>query len=212
MNCEEARAGYLAGDDDERIALHMEGCAACRSRVAALAAARTSLSDPALWEEPSPQLADQVIGLIAGSPRAETDAPRRWAVPVLVAAMLVAVAALGVTSILAAPDWEVDIPGTEIAPQASATVSGWNTDTGTRMRLETAGLDEAPEGYVYEFWMSEGPLHVSAGTFRSAGEVDLWAGVRRADYPRLWITLEKVGDYAGPSSHTVLDVVSLQGE
>ena len=32
--------------------------------------------------------------------------------------------------------------------------------------------------------------HVSAGTFREAGRIEAWSGVRRSDFPRIWNTLE----------------------
>jgi hypothetical protein len=103
------------------------------------------------------------------------------------------------------PDWVVSMPGTDLAAQASSTVSGWNTDSGTRMLLSIEGLDPAPDGYVYELWLSKGPVHVSAGTFTAAGDVELWAGVTRADFPRLWVTLEPLDEDESPSRSTVLD-------
>jgi hypothetical protein len=104
-----------------------------------------------------------------------------------------------------APDWEVAVPGTDLAPGATAMVSGWNTDSGTRMVVEVDGLTPAPAGYMYEFWLSNGPIHISAGTFRSPGEVELWSGVARAAFPRLWITLEPIDEDESPSGQTVLD-------
>ena len=97
------------------------------------------------------------------------------------------------------------MPATELAPQATSTVLGWNTDSGTRMLLEVEGLDRAPAGYVYEFWLSEGPLHISAGTFTGNGEIELWSGVTRAEFPRLWVTLEPLDEDESPSGTTVLD-------
>jgi hypothetical protein len=73
------------------------------------------------------------------------------------------------------------------------------------MLLSVDGLEGAPDGYVYEFWLSEGPLHISAGTFTASGDIELWSGVSRADFPRLWVTLEPLDEDESPSSHTVLD-------
>lgn len=206
MNCDEVRAAYLAGEPQETFREHLAGCGDCRSRLPALEAARAGLSDPASWEEPSPQLADRLVGLISAEPSGGVPATwrrrLRWAA--VVAAVLV-VAAVGAVNLLRAPDWVVEMPGTSLEPTAEATVAGWNTDAGTRLRLEIFGLGDAPPGHVYELWLSQEGNHVSAGTFRSGGEVELWVGVSRRDYPRLWVTLEEIGPYAGPSSATVLD-------
>ncbi len=103
------------------------------------------------------------------------------------------------------PDWEVALPATDLAPDAAATVSGWNEEAGTRMVVDIEGLAPAPAGSFYEFWLSNGPVHISAGTFQTSGEIELWSGVARADYPRLWITLEPIDEDESPTTHTVLD-------
>ncbi len=208
MNCDEFRAQYLAGENVEATDGHLAGCGACRSRRPDLEAGRIALMDPAIWEEPPPELGDQVIALIAGSQnRAPTGVGRleRWARPLAAAAVVVV--AVGLFGLLRSPspDWEVAMPGTELAPLATSTVLGWNTDAGTRMILAVEGLDPAPDGFVYEFWLSDGPLHISAGTFAADGEIELWSGVTRAEFPRLWVTLEPLDDDESPSGHTVLD-------
>lgn len=208
MNCDEFRAQYLAGENGEATDAHLAGCAACRSRHPDLEAGRIALMDPAIWEEPPPELEDQVIALIAGNQnRAPTGAGRleRWVRPLVAAAVvLVAVGLYGVLR-SPSPDWEVAMPGTDLAPLATSTVAGWNTDAGTRMILAVEGLDPAPDGFVYEFWLSDGPLHISAGTFSADGEIELWSGVTRAEFPRLWVTLEPLDDDESPSDQTVLD-------
>ena len=208
MNCDEFRAQYLAGENGEATDAHLTGCAACRSRHPDLEAGRIALMDPAIWEEPPPELEDQVIALIAGNQnRAPTGAGRleRWVRPLVAAAVVVV--AVGLYGVLRSPspDWEVAMPGTDLAPLATSTVAGWNTDAGTRMILAVEGLHPAPDGFVYEFWLSDGPLHISAGTFSADGEIELWAGVTRAEFPRLWVTLEPLDDDESPSGHTVLD-------
>jgi hypothetical protein len=92
---------------------------------------------------------------------------------------------------------------------ASGTVAGWNTESGTRMVLDIEGLDPAPPGFVYELWLSAGPRHISAGTFVEAGnDLELWAGVSRRDYPRVWVTLEPLDDNESLSGETVLDTAA----
>jgi hypothetical protein len=164
--------------------------------------------DSVIWEEPSPELENQVIALITGTPTTSPPGPgrlERWMRPLAAAAAVVV--AVGFYAVLRAPspDWEVVMPGTDTAPQATSTVAGWNTDSGTRLMLAIRGLEPAPQGHVYEFWLSDGPLHISAGTFKAGGEIELWAGVTRADFPRLWVTLEQLDDDESPSGTTVLD-------
>ena len=96
-------------------------------------------------------------------------------------------------------------PATDLAPNAVATIDGWNEASGTRVRLNIDGLPAAPQGYFYELWFSEGPLHISAGSFRETDGVEMWAGVTRAEFPRLWITLEPIDEDEAPSGDTVLD-------
>lgn len=208
MKCEEIRAMYLAAESEELTAAHMSECAACRAVRNDLDVGRLNLSEPMIWEEPPPELENQVVALISGNQTPASGAPRRqqrWIRPVAAAAVFIA--AVGLVAVLRAPspDWTVAMPGTDLAPGASSTVVGWNTDTGTRMLLTVDGLERAPEGYVYEFWLSGGPLHISAGTFTASGEIELWSGVSRGDFPRLWVTLEPLDEDESPSGHTVLD-------
>lgn len=208
MNCDEFRALFLAGEDGAGTAAHLEQCSACRSSRHDLEAGRIVLTDPATWEEPPPELAAQVIGLIAGNQsRAATRLGRleRWVRPIAAAAIVVIAAGLYGLLRTPPPDWEVAMPGTDLAPLAMSNIAGWNTESGTRMVVTIDGLDPAPTGYVYEFWLSQGPLHISAGTFSAGGEIALWTGVTRADFPRLWVTLEPLDDDEAPSTHTVLD-------
>jgi hypothetical protein len=76
------------------------------------------------------------------------------------------------------------------------------------MLLSVDCLKPAPPGFTYEMWLSDGPVHISAGTFRTGGEVKLWAGVPRSDFPRLWVTLEPLDEDSSPSVATVLDTGS----
>lgn len=75
------------------------------------------------------------------------------------------------------------------------------------MRVRTTGLDPAPDGFVYEMWLSKDEIHISGGTFTQPNDVELLIGVTRADYPRIWITLEAIDEDESPSPATVLDTV-----
>jgi hypothetical protein len=167
------------------------------------------IADPDTWEEPSADLGDRVVAAVMSEATLHRrGGPRRR--PVLAAAAAAAFVLVGFVAVVLVfgedPDWTVEIAGTPLAPDAGGTVLGWNAESGTRMILELTGLDPAPPGEIYELWLSEGSRHVSAGTFVEAGDdLELWAGVTRRDYPRIWITLEPLDDDPGPSSHTVLD-------
>ncbi len=206
MNCEELQARLLAG---EPVAAegHLASCAACRSAVPDLEALRQRLADPALWEEPSPELGDRVVEMVVGAAGDRRPVrSRRW-IPVWVAAVGTVAAALVVGVVRpGAPDWELELRATASGSVAVAQVAGWNTDAGTRMELEVEGLRRVGPDAYYELWLtSPDGRHVSAGTFRGPGEVTLWAGVRRADYPRIWVTLEPADGNPAPSGETVLD-------
>ena len=206
MNCNQARAAYLAGDASAEHHTHLSSCTACVAAHEQLGATLGVLDSEALWQEPGPGLEDRIVALISGSAAAETPQSKRWRWAVAAAV----VAIIATAGVLAArigddPDWEVALPGTDQAPAASGVVQGWNEDGGTRLRFDLAGLNPAPDGNIYEVWFSRGPLHISAGTFSSAGTVDMWTGISRKDYPRIWITLEPINTDESPSIRTVMD-------
>ena len=58
---------------------------------------------------------------------------------------------------------------------------------------------------TWELWLTSEAVHVSAGTFTAAGDVELWVGVARRDYPRPWVTLEPVDEGESLSGLNVLD-------
>ncbi len=208
MKCDDARTAYLSGQATSDQMRHLETCAQCGAERTGLEAFRSSLDDPMFWEEPSATVEDRVVDLIGGRIDADTAAPlhRRWWTAAGVAAA-VAVALLGTWTVTRTPsaDWEVSLPGTAEAPQASGVVRGWNEPEGTRLALEVEDLPDAPTGSVYELWFSEGSRHISSGTFIAADGVELWVGVSRRDFPRLWITLEPLDDDESPSGFTVMD-------
>lgn len=207
MNCDDARVAHLEDPADPRVEDHLRSCAECRAALSELTSRREVLSDPAVWEEPPPGLGERVEALItsAARDRSSSESRRvrlRW---LGAAAVLSLVVAVGLVLRPPSPDWEVEVPGTALAPEAVASVAGWSTEGGTRLRLEASGLEPVPDGYVYELWLSEGPIHVSAGTFTGGESVEMWVGVERRDYPRLWVTMEPIDAETGPSTRTVLD-------
>jgi len=178
-----------------------------------LAKLRSTLASNSVWEEPSPDLVDRILQTVRreegrGEPvRASVPGRPRGAFFARVAAAMLIIlsGSLFATRTLAA-DWEMTLVTTEEAPAASVVVRGWSTATGTRMVLDVVGLNDAPTGQYYEIWMTaEDGRHISAGTFQGSGRVTAFAGVRRADYPRIWITLEVADHDLGPSRETYFD-------
>lgn len=213
MTCEEARAALLSGSDLGPAQQHLASCRPCRAELPMLAKLKSTLASNSLWEEPSPDLVDRILQTVRreesrGEPgrRVQTERPRTALFARVAAVMLIVLSgSLFATRTLAA-DWEMTLVTTEEAPAASVVVRGWSTATGTRMVLDIVGLDDAPTGRYYEIWMTaEDGRHISAGTFQGSGRVTAFAGVRRADYPRIWITLETADHDLGPSRETYFD-------
>lgn len=161
------------------------------------------LGDEAVWLEPPAQLEERVRSL-AGPAPATISAHRMWTwIPAAAAAVVLVVAGLVA---LDRPDWEIDLSATEEAAGATALVRGWNQPGSTRLEIHIEGLPAAAPGSYYEIWLtSPDGLHVSGGTFNGDGVVTAAVGVRRRDFPRIWITYEMLDDDPSPSPRTYFD-------
>lgn len=208
MNCDTvlervASGEWSTSEPDPALEAHLRVCPDCRSRVTGAEALGQRLRDPMLWEEPPADLGQAVIDAIA-----DDFVYKRSLKPWWIVAGVAAVAALvlGFGWWASRPDWSMDLVAGEDAPGATAVVSGWRMGEGTRLRFETTGLEEAPPNSYYEVWLTAPDgRHVSAGTFSHPGRFELTAGVRRHDFPRIWVTLEPADDDPGPFPATVLD-------
>jgi len=232
VTCAEYRTARLSGDTGPELDAHLAGCVACTAIAAEVDEASDLLAAPTTWADPSADLEDRIVaavveaatvaGLTPGGDGAAAPDPTAEPPPILRVAeapssprrgWLAWVAAAAVAALIAIPvlranepDWELTLYGEGPSPEATATVVGWATDAGTRMRINAVDLPVAPAGYVYEMWLSNGDIHLSAGSFRAADGVDLWIGVSRADFPRVWVTLEPVDADASVNGETVLDL------
>lgn len=204
MNCEQAREAMIGGVESSDLDAHLNSCSQCRAEEPAVRRIRETLAASAFWEEPSPEMAERIASIgrvVATRPQARTKVlvliPAVMAVMVLITGFLL-------TSDRA--DWEFDLTAVGEGANATAMVSGWNESAGTRLRIEVNGIEPAPAGHYYEIWLtSPQGLHVSAGTFTGDGVITASVGVRRSDFPRLWITSEPFDGDAGPSSDTYFD-------
>ena len=184
---------------------------------------RPWLDEPAVWQEPSGHLRSDVLAALAREATASTVPSEPGAAPRSKARRglrgwqsgLLVVAAAAATAIAVVRPWQGDdspdwtqrlVAGPAGVGLPAALVSGWNEDAGTHLQIDVSGLPLAPDGAFYEIWMTAPDgRHVSAGTFRSGGVIDAWSGVRRGEFPRIWITLEPNDGDAALNGPAVLD-------
>jgi hypothetical protein len=212
MRCEEFQGSYLAGEISTAGEAHLPGCAACQRATPVLDVLRARLSDPAVWESPGSELRPRVIGAVVGASRpvgVSRRYARRWWFAGAAAALVIGVvaASLVMTRDRAdGADWELALYANDSVPGAVVSVHGWNKGTGTRLRLDVEGLPPAGPSEYYAIWMTSiDGQHVPAGTFRESGRIEAWSGVTRADFPRIWITLEPDDGDERLSGATVVD-------
>lgn len=208
MTCDDFQGRYLAHDRTAEVDAHLAGCGWCRSRLADLDAITNRLTEPAMWEAPSPDLESDIVALFSRSSRPDLLGGSRLWLWSAVAALVLVVTLSTVFILDQRPDWDIALPAVG-GLEATASVAGWNTDSGTRMVLSIDGLEPADNDEYYEIWMtSEDGRHVSAGTFRASGIIETFAGVSRRDFPRIWVTLEPNDGNEGIGGPTVLDTHS----
>lgn len=176
-----------------------------------------ALRSDAVWADPPRDLADSIAGAIESArvgPRPEPAAGREARTrsrvrPLLVAAAVAA--AFGVGLVVAGGDEdndqiaavaEIELTGTDLAPEARARGDVVDRGAGFAIRLTMAGLPPADEGEYYEGWLraDDGEM-VSVGTFHMRngdGPIVLWSGVHFAEYDTLVVTeqTERAGQVA----------------
>jgi len=212
MNDEERYANYLQGgtlddtlDDGAR---------------AELDELRRLLATSSTWDEPPPELADDVVAGIRAEAR-ETTPPatrhrRTWMRPVLtVAAATVGVLAVALGAVLVTGDGDDDsesfaLAATDVIPDATGSATVESTGSGLSISLTIEGLPPAEPGTFYQAWMRSDTDSVPIGTFHARGgdgPIELWSGVEIADYPTMTVTVQEEG--AGPESS---GIVVLRGD
>ena len=184
---------------------------------------RNLLADDAVWAEPSPTGADELLaaieaesgGAAAGTaptarPRPSARAGRRRLMLVAAAAAIAVLAGLAGILVRAGGDdggQEFAVAGTELAPEASAVATVEETGPGVAIELDVSGLPPAEPGTYYQAWVKGPDGLVTVGTFHMRGgddKVDLWSGVPLDRYPTLTVTLQQEGAGQESSGRVVL--------
>jgi hypothetical protein len=197
MTCDDFQRSYLEGELSAPGEAHLRECADCERVTAELDVLRARLADPAVWEPPGSQLRAHVVSAVVAAARpagTTRRSVRRWWIGGAAAAFVIGVVAASLVVVStrdAGADWELALYAKQASPGAVVQVHGWNTDNGTHLRVDVDGLPPAGPNEYYAIWMtSVDGQHVPAGTFRESGRIESWSGVTRADFPRIWITLE----------------------
>jgi anti-sigma-K factor RskA len=183
-------------------------------------AVQAALSRADVWDEPRPGLEDDIVAAIRAEPASIDTARRaregrsfpRW----LVAAAAVALIAVGAALIVrttggnsesASDTTESTLAGTDLAPDATATAFFTPTPAGLKILLDADGLAGAKQGEMYEAWISDGNVRVSAGTFHlrnGHNPIELWAGTDDPRFHIITVTLEPIDGVAESSGQVVL--------
>jgi hypothetical protein len=215
------RAGTEAVmNDEERYADYLEGGTLDETLDDATRAEldefRRLFASPSTWDEPPPELADDIVAGI----RAELPDPlpttvhrgRAWLRPVVMAAAAAAVVlavALGV--VLALRDGDdgesFTLAATDVVPGAGGSATVETTGSGLSISLTIEGLPPAEPGTFYQAWMRGDIGSVPIGTFHARqgdGPIELWSGVDVADYPTMTVTIQREGAGTESSGFVVL--------
>jgi hypothetical protein len=210
-------------NDEDRYADYLEGGTlddtlddAARAELDEL---RRLFASPGTWDDPPPELVDDIVEAIrADAPNVEATALRRrrsWSHPVLTAAAAAAAVLVVVAGVLLATRDGGDgesfaLAATDVIPGASGDATVESTGSGLSISLTVDGLPPAEPGTFYQAWMRGETDSVPIGTFHARdgdGPIELWSGVDVADYPTMTVTIQQEG--AGPESS---GIVVLRGE
>ena len=183
------------------------------------AAIDAELARPDVWDDPPPGLEEAIVAAIAAEPVpiAATRHSRRrfprWLSAAAAIAVIAASAAIVATVLdddepeLAVDTAEASLSGTDLAPGATATAFFTPTPAGLKILLDADGLAGAGPDEMYEAWISDGTLRVSAGTFhlREGDEpIELWAGTDDPRFTLITVTVEPIDGVAESSGDVVL--------
>jgi hypothetical protein len=185
-----------------------------------LRAVEVALARADVWDDPRLGLEDDIVAAIRAEPVAldavRTSRERRqipgWliataAVAVLAVGAVVVVRAAGDNREIASDTTEASLAGTDLAPDATATAFFTPTPAGLKILLDADGLAGATPGHMYEAWISDGEIRVSAGTFHlrnGHNPIELWAGTDDPRFHVITVTIEPIDGVAESSGEVVL--------
>ena len=151
------------------------------------------LADPAVWVQPPLALEEQIVRAIAAEKTGARRSRRFLATVLTSAAVLVLVVGIAVgVNALRTDDtvtYAATLNGTELAPQASGSVTLTKTTSGWKIQLHADGLPRRANGSYYEAWLkTDAGNLVPVGTFNSFEKVTLWSGVSPETHPTFTVT------------------------
>ncbi len=181
------------------------------------------LSDPSLWEEPSPDLEARVVAAVATgmAPPVVVTAPRRrrrWLTPAATAVLGAAAAALvafaawpnRTTEVASGPGGTpVVMKGTDLAPEADGTAAVKKLGSGWAISIAIPDLPWREGTDFYQVWVRDCAKQylVPAGSFHDLKKVVAWAGVSLDEFPVITVTRETLAPN-GPGQASSGEVVA----
>lgn len=224
-------AGYAldALDPEERreYEAHLSTCAHCQDELASFWETTEALAVAASGHEPSPELRERILAEVRAEPPQVVvpfESRRRRAVPVLAAAAIAAVVALGVG--IWASDLSSQLDETRAALDRERAAASVLVDPGARsVSLQAGegrlvvneqgeavlvlhGVDPAPAGKTYEMWI------VPGGDITAANRAGLFAGRDGSEIERLEgtvragdvvaVTIEAAGGVDAPTTTPII--------
>jgi hypothetical protein len=207
----------MSDDFVERLTAYLDGDGSHEGEAAEFAAVASQLRAPATWAPPPPALREAVLSRVREKATAPKQARRSrwgrltWAVPVaaLAAAAFTAVIIIADRALLPGPPAGKTYAavGTQLAPDASATIVVSANPSGFSLRVQATGLPAAAPGSYYSAWLHGPRGIVPLGSFhqhQQGSAISLWSGVDPKDYTTLVITLQAEGQPPSPSDRIVM--------
>jgi len=231
MKCAEVRLqlgafvlGGLEPDEAAQIRRHLASCSGCQNEFRELAEINQILGALPPPADPPGHLKDAVLSRVrreepSSSNKRASSKNLRFALPVVAAAALIAIVAIGILSSLKVepPVITVElIPTPTLRDELRAEGENyWGVaelypqPSGSQLvELRLNNLEEPGPHSVYEMWFVSGENYVSAGTFTTtgSGETRVWltAPPEALNYHTLLVTREPAADDNAPSEEEIL--------
>ena len=218
--------GALEAEDVARVEAHLPGCLICRAESRALEEVAAQLRFAAPASPPSPDLKDQLMSRVSGTPHrapAPTPAPSRplleRLLPAWGLASLVLLLALGALNLslwqrfneaqsFTAPGGMRAVPLSPEDAASSATGFVLISADGQDGALVVDGLPQLDEDYEYQLWLIRDGERTSGAIFstdeNSYGGTRIRAPLSLLEYSAVGFTVEPAGGSPQPTGERVL--------